>query len=256
MAAWIFKNIHEIPSLQLGKTLVLKFHEYSRIFKRPIPASFFKLIQAVEIPWIFKNIQAHKSWKFLEIPSSIFLQVKRLADWLLWKGTLVWGPYVKHSTQISEPRPVQRGDKSWIKKRTMTLWKFGWQRNDETLVGDISRRMVNEKVEMEQSIISHSLESVEGSKTFDIFNDLKMLQFQLICNQYVRDYSSMERHTTLVGQPFSYFMNLFMPIYFFIATDLSFIHLFPFSTNPAQTSKLIQENLEMSLSIQKLWGNR
>ena len=56
-------------------TLSLEFHEYSRIFKRPIPASFFKLIQAVEIPWIFKNIQAHKSWKFLEIPSSIFLQV-------------------------------------------------------------------------------------------------------------------------------------------------------------------------------------
>ena len=99
--------------------------------------------------------------------------------------------------------------------------------------------MVNEKVEMEQSIICHSLESVEGSKTFDIFNDLKILQFQLICNQYVRDYSSMERHTTLVGQPFSYFMNLFMPIYFFIATDLSVSRLFPFSTNPAQTSKLI-----------------
>ena len=39
-----------------------------------IPASYFKVIQAVEIPWIFKNIQAHKSWKFLEIPSSIFLQ--------------------------------------------------------------------------------------------------------------------------------------------------------------------------------------
>ena len=54
----------------------LEFHEYSRIFERPIPASFFKLIQAVEIPWIFKNIQAHKSWKFLEIPSSIFLQEK------------------------------------------------------------------------------------------------------------------------------------------------------------------------------------
>ena len=33
--------------------------EYN-IFKRPIPASFSKLIQAVEIPWIFKNIQAHK----------------------------------------------------------------------------------------------------------------------------------------------------------------------------------------------------
>ena len=62
-------------SLQIGKTLALKFHEYSRIFKRPIPASYFKLIQCVEIPWIFKNIQVHKSWKFLEIPSSIFLQV-------------------------------------------------------------------------------------------------------------------------------------------------------------------------------------
>ena len=39
LAAWIFKNIHEIPSLQLGKTLSLEFHEYSRIFKRPIPAA-------------------------------------------------------------------------------------------------------------------------------------------------------------------------------------------------------------------------
>ena len=79
LAAWIFNNIHEIKkqtSLQLGKTLSLEFHEYSRIFKRQIPASDFKLIQAVETPWIFKNILAHKSWKFLEIPSSIFLQVK------------------------------------------------------------------------------------------------------------------------------------------------------------------------------------
>ena len=54
LAAGIFKNIHEIPSLQLGKTLRLAFHEYSRIFKWPIPASYFKLIQAVEIPWIFR----------------------------------------------------------------------------------------------------------------------------------------------------------------------------------------------------------
>ena len=53
----------------------LEFHEYSRIFKRPIPASYFKVFQALGITWIFKNIQAHKSWKFLEIPSSIFLQV-------------------------------------------------------------------------------------------------------------------------------------------------------------------------------------
>ena len=75
LAARIFKNIHEIPSLHLGKTLSLEFHEYSRIFERPIPAKYFKLIQAVEIPWIFENIQAHKSWKFLEIPSSIFLQL-------------------------------------------------------------------------------------------------------------------------------------------------------------------------------------
>ena len=52
----------------------LEFHEYSRIFKRPIPASYFKVFQALGITWIFKNIQAHKSWKFLEIPSSIFLQ--------------------------------------------------------------------------------------------------------------------------------------------------------------------------------------
>ena len=72
------KNIHEIPSLQLGKTLSLELYEYSRIFKRPIPASYFKLIQAVEISWIFKNIQAHKCWKFLAIPSSIFLQVHTL----------------------------------------------------------------------------------------------------------------------------------------------------------------------------------
>ena len=70
----IFKNIHEIPRLQLGKPLSLEFHENSRIFKRPIPASYFKKIQAVEILWIFKNIQAYKSWKFLEIPSSIFLE--------------------------------------------------------------------------------------------------------------------------------------------------------------------------------------
>ena len=67
-------NIHEIPSLQLGRTLSLEFHVYSRIFKRPIPASYFKVFQALGITWIFKNIQAHKSWKFLEIPSSIFLQ--------------------------------------------------------------------------------------------------------------------------------------------------------------------------------------
>ena len=66
-----YSRISMKPSLQLGKTLALKFHEYSRIFKRPIPSSYFKLIQAVEIPWIFKNIQAHKSWKFLEMPSSI-----------------------------------------------------------------------------------------------------------------------------------------------------------------------------------------
>ena len=65
---------HEIPR-QLGKTLSSEFHEYSKIFKRQIPASYFKLTQAVEIPWAFKNIQAHKSWKFLEISSSIFLQV-------------------------------------------------------------------------------------------------------------------------------------------------------------------------------------
>ena len=52
----------------------LEFHEYSRIFKRPIPASYFKVFQALGITWIFKNIQPHKSWKFLEIPSSIFLQ--------------------------------------------------------------------------------------------------------------------------------------------------------------------------------------
>ena len=82
-----FINIHEIPSLQLGKTLALKFHEYSRIFKRPIPASCFKLIQAVEIPWIFKNIQAHKSWKFLVIPSSIFLQAINLSISLDVRGT-------------------------------------------------------------------------------------------------------------------------------------------------------------------------
>ena len=50
LAACIFKNIHEIPSFQLGKTLSLEFHEYSKIFRRPIPASYFKLIQAVEIP--------------------------------------------------------------------------------------------------------------------------------------------------------------------------------------------------------------
>ena len=31
-------------------------------------------VTGIEIPWLFKNIQAHKSWKFVEIPSSIFLQ--------------------------------------------------------------------------------------------------------------------------------------------------------------------------------------
>ena len=60
LASRIFKNIHEIPSLQLGKTLSLEFHEYSRIFKRPILPSYSTKNQDVGIPCIFKNIQAHK----------------------------------------------------------------------------------------------------------------------------------------------------------------------------------------------------
>ena len=60
---------------KLGKTSNLEFHMYSCIFKLAVPASYSKTIQDVGIPWIFKNIQAHKSWKFIEILSSIFLQV-------------------------------------------------------------------------------------------------------------------------------------------------------------------------------------
>ena len=56
-----FKNIHEIQSLQLGKTFSLEFQEYSKIFKLPIPPSYSKKIQDVGIPWIFKNIEGYKS---------------------------------------------------------------------------------------------------------------------------------------------------------------------------------------------------
>ena len=45
------------------------------ILERPIPASSFKVFQAIGITRIFKNFQAHKSWKFLQISTSIFLQV-------------------------------------------------------------------------------------------------------------------------------------------------------------------------------------
>ena len=55
-------QIQELSRISKVKTLSLEFHEYSRIFKRPIPASYFKVFQALGITWIFKNIQAHKSW--------------------------------------------------------------------------------------------------------------------------------------------------------------------------------------------------
>ena len=58
------------------------FQEYPRLYKHlGFSWNFLNLhglldfqIQAVGLPWIFKNILAHKSWEFLEIPSSIFLQ--------------------------------------------------------------------------------------------------------------------------------------------------------------------------------------
>ena len=43
-------------------------------------SSYFKLIQAVGIPWILKIIQAHKSWNFLEIPISIFLEAELVVE--------------------------------------------------------------------------------------------------------------------------------------------------------------------------------
>ena len=51
-------GVRDVRSLQLGKTLCLEFHEYSRISKRPIPPCYSKKIQDVGIPWIFKLTKA------------------------------------------------------------------------------------------------------------------------------------------------------------------------------------------------------
>ena len=67
-----------------------------------ILASIFKLIQAVEIPWIFKNIQAHKSWKFLEIPSSIFLQAGKIVDVKLLSQEICVGCWAMSEVVVSD----------------------------------------------------------------------------------------------------------------------------------------------------------